>query len=78
MLQETRFKVEVLKPCKFFQESSLKVLFSIYQGLKATEARGSIASSIDDYLSRFMKLSFSKMFFNQSVNVCLEFIFSQP
>ena len=27
MLQETRFQVQVLKPCKFVQESSQKVLF---------------------------------------------------
>ena len=27
MLQETRFQVQVLKPCKFFQEPSQKVLF---------------------------------------------------
>ena len=27
MLQETRFQVQVLKPCKSVQESSQKVLF---------------------------------------------------
>ena len=75
MLQETRFQVQVLNPCKFVQESSEKVRDfksstpSIYRGLKAAEARGSTASSIDGYLARFMKFSFSELISLQSVCV---------
>ena len=84
MLQETRFHVQVLKSYKSVQESSNEVLDfksstpSIYRGLKAAEARGSTASSIDGYLSRFMKLNFSELFFIQSVSMCLGLLFSQP
>ena len=88
MIQEKRFQVQVLKPCKSIQESSNEVLdfkarqltrqLSIYRGLKAAKARGSTASLIDDYLSRFMKLDFSELIFIQSVNMCLDFLFSQP
>ena len=77
MLQETRFQVQVLKPCKYVQESSEKVLDFKTRQL-AAKAHGSTASSIDGYLSRFMKLSFSGLFFIQSVNVRLSFLFSQP
>ena len=88
MLQEIRFQVQVLKPCKSVQESSEEVLdhlssfksliASIYRDLKAAEARSSTAISIDGYLSRFMKLSFSELIFIQSVSMCLGFLFSQP
>ena len=84
MLQEIRFQVQVLKPCKFVQESSNEVLdfktrqLSIYRGLKAAKAHGLTANSIDGYLSRFMKLSFSELIFIQSVSMCLGFLFSQP
>ena len=51
---------------------------SIYRGLKAVLACGSTASSIDGYLLKFMKLSFSELIFVQSMSMCLEFLFSQP
>ena len=54
------------------------IVSSIYWGLKAAETRGSIASLIDGYLSKFMKLSFSEFIFIQSVSMCLGFLFSQP
>ena len=84
ILQETKFQVQVLKPCKSVQESSNEVLdfkarqLSICQGLKAVEAYGSTASSIDGYLSRFLKLIFLKPIFIQSMSMCLGFLFSQP
>ena len=50
MLQETRFQVQVLKPCKFVQELSVKSAVhlrstaSIYRDLKLSESHGSIAA----------------------------------
>ena len=84
MLQETRFQVQVLKPCKSVQESGNEVLdFKARQLVsikikKLLKPVGSTASSIDGYLSRFMKLSFSELSFIQFVGICLGFLFSQP
>ena len=81
MLQGTRFQDQVLKPCKSIQNTSEEVLYFKTRQLvsieKVVEACGPIASSIDGYLSRFMKLSFSELFFIQSVSMCLCFLFSQ-
>ena len=82
MLQETRFQVQVLKPCKFVQESSEKVLFIKARQLVSIEVRescstcGSIVARQIGYLLRFMKFRFSVLFFIQSMNVCLGFLFS--
>ena len=38
MLQETKFQVQVLKPCKSVQETSEKVLFIKAQQLVSIEA----------------------------------------
>ena len=42
MLQEIRFQVQVLKPCKSVQEPSQKML-SIYRDLELSESCGSTA-----------------------------------
>ena len=80
MLQGINFQVQVLKPYKSIQESSEKVQdFKAWQLAsieEATETRGSTISSIDGYLSRFMKFKFSVLFFIQSTGICLGFIFS--
>ena len=53
MLQETRFQVQVLKPCKSVQETSEKVLdfktrqLTSIKVLKSCETRSSTAISID-------------------------------
>ena len=50
MFQETRFQIEVLKPCKSVQELSVKSAVhlrstaSIYRDLKLSESHGSIAA----------------------------------
>ena len=48
---------------------------SIYRGLKATNARDLTASSIDGYLSRFMKLSCSGLFFRTDFHPVRECMF---
>ena len=76
MLQEIRFQVQVLKPCKSVQEPSQKMP-SIYRDLELFESCGSTAARQIRYLSRFMKLRFSSVFFIQSMIICLDFIFPQ-
>ena len=65
-------------PRNKWRSASFYLIASIYQGLKVIEARSSTANLIDGYLSRFMNLSFSELFFIQSVSICLSFFFSQP
>ena len=51
---------------------------SIYRGLKATEAHGLTASSINRVFVKVYEVQFFELIFNQSMNVCLDFLFSQP
>ena len=42
MFQETRFQVQVLKPCKFVQEPSQKVMFIKTQQLASIEVQKAV------------------------------------
>ena len=78
------FQVQVLKPYEFVQEPSQKVLFIKARQLASIEAQRAAwipwldSSLTDKYLSRFMKLKFSSLFFIKSVIICFGFLFSQP
>ena len=45
---------------------------------RAVSARGSTAAQQIGYLSRFINFKISVLFFIQSVDMCLSFLFSQP
>ena len=88
MLQETRFQVQVLKPCKFVQESSEEVLFiksrQLAQQLVSIEVQESYfnlrldSCSTDRVSVETYEVLFFRAAFIQSVNVYLGFLFSQP
>ena len=70
ILQETRFQVQVLKPCKYIQESNEKVkdfktfTASIYWGLKSCESRTSTTISIDTLSVEVYKTQFFRAVFH--------------
>ena len=82
ILRETLFQVQVLKLCKSVQDSSWKIpvikaqQLAIYRALKSCSSPWFNSNLTDRHLSRFMKFSFSGLFFIQSVIVCLGFLFS--
>ena len=69
ILQGTRVQVQVLKPCKFVQESRIKWR-CIYRDLKC--------EAWQLYLSRITKINFLDLVSCISMCMCLGFPFSQP
>ena len=69
MLQETRFQVQVLKPCKSIQEKSVKVLdFKVRQLAfieiwKAAATQNSTTSSIDTLSIKVYEIHFFRVDF---------------